>query len=73
MKSEQLTATRHVIQDIAVIEIFNPDDRTWEYYVSRKNNADLEFYIGVKEKDRLEAATIRRLWIDGFFDTAKEV
>ena len=70
MKSEQLTATRYVFLDIEIIEIFNPDDNTWEYYTTGNGTADLNFCIGVMEKDRL---CVERLYNDGFFDYLKEV
>lgn len=69
MKSEQLTAQRYIFPDMNIIEIFNSDEKTWEYYVAFKDDADLHFYIGVLEEDRL---CVERLWEDGFFDTAKE-
>lgn len=69
MKSEQLTAQRYIFPDMNIIEIFNSEEKTWEYYVALKDDADLHFFIGVHEEDRL---AIEFLWKDGFFDTAKE-
>ena len=64
MKSEQLTATRYIFPDIEIIEIFNSDDQTWDYYTTGNGTADLNFCIGVMEKDRL---SVEQLWKDGFF------
>lgn len=64
MKSEQLTSTRYIFPDIEIIEIFNTDDNTWDYYTTGNGTADLNFCIGVMEKDRL---SVEQLWKDGFF------
>lgn len=64
MKSEQLTTTRYIFPDIEIIEIFNPDDNTWDYYTTGNGTADLNFCIGVMENDRL---CVEQLWKDGFF------
>lgn len=69
MKSEQLTAQRYIFPDMNIIEIFNSDEKTWEYYVDLKDDADLHFYIGVHEEDRL---CVEILWKDGFFEPIKE-
>ena len=69
MKSEQLTAQRYIFPDMNIIEIFNPDEKIWEYYVALKDDADLHFFAGV-HGDRLN---IELLWKNGVFDTAKEV
>ena len=70
MKSEQLTAQRYIFPDMNIIEIFNSDEKTWEYYVALIDDAVFHFFIGVHEEDRLD---IELLWKNGFFDTAKEV
>ena len=56
----------HVIQDIAIIEMFNPDDKIWEYYVRRKGIADLEFVFGTDEQFDRDA--LRELWKKGYFE-----
>ena len=52
-----------------IIEIFNSDENTWEYYVALKDDADFHFFIGVHEEDRL---CVEVLWKDGFFEPIKE-
>lgn len=69
MKSEQLTAQKYIFPDMKIIEIFNSDEKTWEYYVAFKDDADLHFFIGVHEEDRL---CVEILWKDGFFEPIKE-
>ena len=69
MKSEQLTTTRYIFPDIEIIEIFNPDDNTWEYYTTGNETANLNFCIGVMEKDRL---CVEQLWKDGFLGRYKQ-
>lgn len=70
MKSEQLIAKRYIFPDMDIIEIFNSDEETWEYYVVLKNDADFHFFIGVHKEDRL---CVEQLWKDGFFEPIKEV
>lgn len=65
MKTEEIKAYRHVIQDIAIFEIWNPDDKTWDYYLARKEAANLEFQFGVYE--RFSSEHIRELWKKGYF------
>ena len=56
---------RHVIQDIAIIEMFNPDNKVWEYYVRRKDIADLAFAFGTEK--RFDRDALRELWKKGYF------
>ena len=65
MITNDLQARRYVFIDLAVIEIFNPDNKVWEYYISRKGAVDLEFSFGVEK--RLIREELRGLWKRGFF------
>lgn len=69
MKSEKLNAYRHVIQDIAIFEIFNVDDKTWDYYVAKKGAVHLEFVFGVYE--RMPKEHLRELWKKGYFEEVR--
>ena len=71
MKQEEIRTYRYVIQDIAIIEMFNPDNRVWEYYVARKGVADLEFSFGVEE--RFDPKALRELWKRGYFEEVEIV
>ncbi len=66
MTQQELKATRYVIQDLAIFEIFNPDDKTWDYYVARKGAVHLEFVFGVYE--RMPKEHLRELWKNGYFE-----
>ena len=66
MITNDLTARRYVIQDIAIFEIFNPDEKVWEYYVQRKDDADMQFSFGVE--NRFAPNALRELWLNGYFD-----
>lgn len=66
MKREGLYTYRYVIQDIAIIEMLNPDTHVWEYYVARKDVADLQFVFGTEK--RFEPEMLRELWKKGFFE-----
>ena len=66
MITNDLMARRYVIQDIVIFEIFNPDEKIWEYYVQRKNDADMQFSFGVE--NRLAPNALRELWLNGYFD-----
>ena len=66
MRAEKLNAHRYVIQDIAIIEIFNPDTKVWEYFVSRKDVAGLEYSFGTE--NRFASDMLRELWKNGYFE-----
>lgn len=66
MITNDLTARRYVIQDIAIFEIFNPDEKVWEYYIHRKDDADMRFSFGVEK--RFDPKALRELWLNGYFD-----
>ena len=68
MTQQELKATRYVIQDLAIFEIFNPDDNTWDYYVTKKGAVHLEFVFGVYE--RMPKENLRELWKKGYFEEA---
>lgn len=66
MINNSLMARRYVIQDIAIFEIFNPDEEIWEYYVQRKDDADMQFSFGVE--NRFDPKALRELWKNGYFE-----
>jgi hypothetical protein len=66
MKREGIYTYRYVIQDIAIFEMLNPDKHIWEYYVARKNVADLQFVFAVE--NRFEPEMLRELWKNGYFE-----
>ena len=66
MTTTTLDTYRYVIQDIAIIEMFNPDHKVWEYYVKRKDIADLVFAFGVEK--RFDREVLRELWKKGYFE-----
>ena len=65
MITNDLQARRYVFNDLAIIEIFNPDNKVWEYYISRKDIANLEFSFGVEK--RFSREELRELWKKGYF------
>ena len=69
MKKEELTAGRYVFVDLAIIEIFNPDEKIWDYYVSVNKDANLIHVFGVQEQ--FSRDDIRELWKRGYFETFK--
>lgn len=71
MITNDLTARRYVIQDIAIIEIFNPDEKVYEYYIARKDIADLEFVFGVEK--RFTPQALRELWKNGYFEQEDDI
>lgn len=70
MITNDLTARRYVIQDIAIFELFNPDFKIWEYYIKRKDVADMEFSFGVEK--RFEPEALRELWKNGYFEEVEK-
>ena len=65
MITNDLQARRYVFIDLAIIEIFNPDNKVWEYYISRKGTVDLEFSFGIEK--RFSREELRELWKKGYF------
>ena len=65
MKIEDLQARRYVFVDLAIIEIFNPDNKVWEYYISRKDKVDLKFSF--LRRKRISREELRELWKKGYF------
>ena len=66
MITNDLTARRYIIQNIAIFEFFNPDFKIWEYYIKRKDVADMEFSFATE--NRFGADRIRELWKNGYFE-----
>ena len=70
MITNDLTARRYVIQDIAIFEFFNPDFKIWEYYIKRKDVADMQFSFGVEY--RFSPKALRELWKNGYFEEVEK-
>ena len=69
MTTDILTAKRYVFVDIAIIEIFNPDEKIWDYYLSIDKDANLIYVFGVQEQ--FSRDNIRELWKNGYFENFK--
>ena len=51
-----------------VVEFYNKEDRTYEYYTYYPGFMPLKFCFGVDEEDRFSNADIIKLNVAGYFD-----